>query len=318
MKDFSFALNGLDIRKKIFIAYSGGIDSTVLLHIFHSLSIERKLSLEAIHINHNLNDKSDDWAKHCKVECKKLGIPLKIVSTEINKDGGGLESAARKERYKIFSNFLKDSEQILTAHHKDDVTETIMLRLFRGTGIDGLAGLSEKRELANGFLIRPLLLLSKEQIKDHAKTYKLNFIEDCSNFKDEQDRNFIRNKLLPIIDTRWNEASTRISNASQITKSKLKIYNSLFRSRYHHLLSGDLNLKELRSHDKEIIKEIIRFRLKESNIAVPSQKVMNEILKTFIDSNPGPKSIVQWKRSDGDQVGGLIIYKNKSILIQEN
>ena len=146
----------------------------------------------------------------------------------------------------------------------------------------------------------------------------ISYIEDKTNFSDDQDRNYIRNKILPLANERWVEPSSRISKTSNLIKNKLDIYKDLFKSNYSEFLLGEIDLKKLKSLEREVIKEILRFSIKEKNIAMPSQKVMEEILKTFIDSNPGPRSIVSWTRSDGEQVGGSITYYNKMISIQEN
>lgn len=318
MRDYSFVLNKINPTEKIYIAYSGGLDSSVLLDIFYKLSIKNSLLIEAIHVNHNINKESEIWEDHCKAVCNSINIPLKIISTQILAKGGGIESAARNKRYEIFTNILEDSEQILTAHHQDDTAETILLRLFRGTGIDGLIGPAETRELGKGHLIRPLLSLSKKHLKSYADKNGISHIEDKTNFSDDQDRNYIRNKILPLANERWVEPSSRISKTSNLIKNKLDIYKDLFKSNYSEFLLGEIDLKKLKSLEREVIKEILRFSIKEKNIAMPSQKVMEEILKTFIDSNPGPRSIVSWTRSDGEQVGGSITYYNKMISIQEN
>ena len=318
MRDYSFVLNNINPTEKIYIAYSGGLDSSVLLDIFYKLSIKNSLLVEAIHVNHNINKESTNWENHCKAVCNSINIPIKIISTQIVAEGGGIESAARNKRYEIFTNILQNSEQILTAHHQDDTAETILLRLFRGTGIDGLTGPAEIRELGKGHLIRPLLSLSKKHLKSYANENGISYIEDKTNFSDDQDRNYIRNKILPLVNKRWVEPSSRISKTSNLIKNKLDIYNDLFKSNYSEFLLGEIDLKKLKSLEREVIKEILRFSIKEKNIAMPSQKVMEEILKTFIDSNPGPKSIVSWTRSDGEQVGGSITYYNKIISIQKN
>ena len=120
----------IDFKKKIYIAFSGGIDSSVLVDILGKNVSKYNLDITVIHINHNISPNSAIWMKHCKDFCCKLG--LKFISEEVNiiSSGGGIESAARKARYKIFSKYLKNNEQVLTAHHMNDVTETIFLRLF--------------------------------------------------------------------------------------------------------------------------------------------------------------------------------------------
>jgi tRNA(Ile)-lysidine synthase len=318
MQDISSLLNKINLKKKVFIAYSGGVDSTVLLHAFHELSKDNEISLEAIHVNHNLNEQSKSWEDHCKNFCNKKAIKLHIASVEITSKGSGLESAARNERYKIFQNIISNEGQVLTAHHQDDVAETILLRLFRGTGIDGIRGLQEKRTLGKGFLIRPLLSFSKRELEDYAMLNNLEYVEDLSNHTNEQDRNFTRNELLPLIDSRWTKVANRINATASSINAKLDIFNDLFNTTYGSLISDSMPIDDLRAVEREVAVEILRASIKKNDIAMPSRKVIEEILKTFLLSRPGPKSIVSWSRSDKDQPGGYITYKNKTIHIHKS
>jgi len=153
----------VNLENKIYVAYSGGPDSTALLHLLAKMSIEDQLEVKAIHVNHNLSKKSKAWEDHCKKTCAILNIDLTIESAQIISDGGGIESASRKARYKIFEDLLESGDQILLAHHSDDVAETIFMRLLRGTGVDGLEGPKFTREIGKGRLIRPLLKLQKKK-----------------------------------------------------------------------------------------------------------------------------------------------------------
>ena len=147
----------IDLNKKIIVAYSGGADSTALLHVLSDINNDCTIDLQAIHINHNLSKKSLDWVNHCNKTCSKLNIELIVESIEVASHGGGLESTARQERYKIFKNILNNDDQLLLAHHSDDVAETIFMRMLRGTGIDGLEGPKRKRNIGNGILILSLI-----------------------------------------------------------------------------------------------------------------------------------------------------------------
>ena len=189
----------LDLSKKIYVGFSGGPDSSALLYLLHINNIP---NVEAIHINHNISDNSSKWEEHCRKITNKLGVKCHIESVDIKVDGDGLESAARKARYKIFTNYLKKDEQILLGHHSDDVAETFLLRLFRGTGLDGLESLSVKRKVGEGYLIRPLINLPKENILIFLKDHRISFIKDESNFKEDQDRNYLRNNIIPSIEDR--------------------------------------------------------------------------------------------------------------------
>ena len=304
----------LDLDKKIYVGYSGGPDSTALLHLLYSNDIS---NIEAIHINHNLSRKSAEWEDHCKQTSKKLGIPCHVESVEIKIDGDGLESAARKARYKVFTKYLKEGDQILLGHHSNDVAETFLLRLFRGTGVDGLDSLNVKRGVGDGYLVRPLINLTKEDIMMYLRENNISYIKDESNDEQEQDRNYIRNNIIPSIEQRWMKASSRISNTSEFIRIKNQSYEILLEEKFEHLISKKIQVKDLREIDEPFVVDIIRYSIRKQSIAMPSKKVIEEIIKTFIQSNPGPKSLVSWTRADKDQVGGEICYKDGCIIISK-
>jgi len=142
----------VDPNKNIIVAFSGGGDSSALLHFCYELNQQGLLQghLSAIHINHSLSKHSDSWEDHCKIFCRERNIDYQSYVVNINIKKSGLESAARNARYKIFQEALQPNDQLLMAHHADDVAETILFRLFRGTGLDGLQGPMKKRPLRKG------------------------------------------------------------------------------------------------------------------------------------------------------------------------
>jgi len=123
---------------------------------------------------------------------------------------------------------------------------------------------------------------------------------------------------LPLANDRWNKVANRLSSTSNSIDVKLKIFNELFHSAYGNLISESISIESLKSVEREIAIEIIRSSIKKNDIAMPSKKIIEEILKTFLQSRPGPKSIVSWSRSDNDQPGGYITYKNKTIHIHKS
>ena len=132
----------VDSSKNITVGFSGGGDSSALLHFCHELNQQGLLqgNLSAIHINHSLNKDSDQWEDHCNIFCEERGIDFHSYQVKIHSKKSGLESGARNARYKIFKEAMQYNDQLLLAHHADDVAETILFRLFRGTGLDGLQG----------------------------------------------------------------------------------------------------------------------------------------------------------------------------------
>ena len=307
----------IDLSKNILIAYSGGPDSTALLHLLSTVDLNEKAKIKAIHINHNLSKHSDCWVQHCIKQCAHLNINLIIESVKIISDGDGIEAASRKARYNIFENLLNDDDQLLLAHHSDDVAETIFMRLLRGSGPDGMEGPKIKRSIGKGVLIRPFLETSKKEILDYLNQNDIEFIEDDSNLSDNFDRNFLRNKIFPLLEERWNNFPKRVNNFSTILSSRNDNYMNLIHGKYQHLIGNSINLKELKELPDTIISDVLRYSIKKSNIATPSIKIIEEIKKTFIHSNPGPKSQVKWSRADKEEVAGKITYANGCILISK-
>ena len=310
-------LKNVNLEHKIYVAYSGGPDSTALLHLLSEMSIDNQLKVKAIHVNHNLSKESKAWEDHCKKTCSILNIDLIIESVQILSDGGGIESASRQARYKIFENLLQINDQILLAHHSDDVAETFFMRLLRGTGVDGLEGPKFTRKIGQGVLIRPLLTVPKKEILDYLAKNNIQYIEDDSNINNEFDRNFLRNKIFPMLEDRWKGFSKRINNTSLIFRNRNNIYANLFYEKYGNLIGKKIELKKINELSESIISDILRYSIKECNISIPNSKIMEEIIKTFINSSPGPKSIVTWSRSDKELVAGKITYEKGNILISK-
>ena len=311
MLDLNIISNFINKKHTVYVAYSGGSDSAALLYACYLLKKEKKINdLKAIHINHNLSINAELWAAHCMNYCKKLDIELvtKNIIIEPNKDG--LESAARKGRYDTFSKIIKNNEQLLLAHHADDVAETLLFRLFRGTGIDGLQGPKPKRDIGKGILIRPLLKFSKNELLDFIETNNVEFIEDESNSESDQDRNYIRNKIMPLINERWQNSEKRIQLTSEIIQEKQEFFNTLFEDKYSKIIvNNSIPFQALKDLNQNEAKELFRYAFKSNNIAMPSRKVLNEIIKTFYSSNPTKLSLVKWSRSDKEQKGGYVNFE---------
>ena len=306
-----------DLSKSIFIGYSGGPDSTALVHLLSILNAKQELNLKAIHINHNLSKHSSIWENHCIETCSKLNVNLITKSIEIKVDGGGLESASRKARYRVFKKILTRDDQLLLGHHSDDVAETLIMRLMRGTGPDGMEGPKLKRSLGQGVLVRPFLGVSKKEILDYLKKHNIDYIQDDSNLSNDFDRNYLRNEIFPMLEKKWNNFPNRVSNFSKIIKDRNDNYSDLMHEKYDDLISNSINLKKLKELSDPLIADVLRYSIKKCNIAVPNSKIIEEIIKTFVYSSPGPKSKVEWSRSDKEEVSGQIIYTNGHILISK-
>ncbi len=181
------------------IGYSGGLDSSVLLYLLARSGIP----LRAVHVNHGLSLNADAWQSHCTDTAEALGVPITSVCVEVRSREGGLEQAARRARYRVFTELLRPGDQLLLAQHGDDQVETFFLRLLRGAGALGLAAMRECRPLGQGSLLRPLLAFSREQLEDYARKQGLRWIDDESNKDQRLERNYLRATVLPLLRDRW-------------------------------------------------------------------------------------------------------------------
>ncbi|GAA5525668.1 tRNA(Ile)-lysidine synthase [Microbulbifer aestuariivivens] len=185
-------------RGRRWLALSGGLDSTVLLHLL----VSEGEPVCAVHVHHGLSANADDWAVHCAELADALGVPL--VTRHVSVDaGGGIEAGARDARYRVFSSLLQAGDQLLLAHHGDDQVETFFLRLLRGAGAQGLGAMRGCRPLGAGVLLRPLLKSSRSDLEAYAREQELDWIEDESNRDARFDRNFLRGRVLPLLSERW-------------------------------------------------------------------------------------------------------------------
>lgn len=206
-------LQAWDSRHAYFVAYSGGLDSTVLLHIL--ISLKRSKPIIAIHVNHQLSPQADAWQIHCERFCEQLGVELKSETVNVESQGSGIESAARLERYKVFESIVKKDDILLLGHHLDDQVETMLYRLMRGTGPNGLAGITPLRHLGEGQLVRPLLSRTKIELEKYAHENNLSWIDDESNDDSKFDRNYLRNEVIPLLEKRWPKFSKRWLQTSE-------------------------------------------------------------------------------------------------------
>lgn len=191
-------------RAPVLAGFSGGLDSTVLLHLLS----RRDAGLRAIHVHHGLHAGADGWAAHCRRVCEAWGVPLQIVRVDVDLASGlGIEGAAREARHAAFATALDEGEILALAHHRDDQAETFLLRALRGSGCDGLAAMRPWRPHAQGWLWRPLLDVPRDALRAYARAQGLQWIEDPANDRLDLDRNFLRNAVLPLLRQRWPDAA---------------------------------------------------------------------------------------------------------------
>jgi tRNA(Ile)-lysidine synthase len=204
-------LQSFPVVKSYIVGFSGGADSTALLHAISTIQNQLDVPVSAVHINHGLHDDADLWQLQCETFCRQNGIKLVCLRIKLeNRSGKGLEAEARHLRYEAISALLKSGDCLLTAHHADDQAETLLLNLMRGSGVDGLSAMPDSRPLGNGVLQRPLLGFQNSVLREYLGDNNIEWMEDPSNQYLNHDRNFVRHEIIPLLEKRWPEVSKRL------------------------------------------------------------------------------------------------------------
>lgn len=293
---------------KYVIAYSGGVDSQVILDAFAKVAPEKVV---AFHINHGISDNASTWESFCKNTCKSLGVEFHVAHFQL-KDQSNLEDKARVARYGAFAELVTSPTcALVTAHHLDDQAETFFLNLMRGSGLDGLSAMPETKPFADGFHVRPFLSISKEQITQYAVSECLDWVEDESNKDVVYDRNFIRNEVMPLLKTRWAHAANNIgASVSHIQDAKSYIDKKVegFDITTDKLEITKLN--ELVQYEKvQVIRKWVYKHLGKS----ASQNMLTYIVDTIINAKEDAK--MKWEQKDYfiTRFNGFLYFVKKEI-----
>ncbi len=278
--------------KTIWIAYSGGLDSQVLLHLCVQSKYTNKI--KAIHIHHGLSKNADNWVGHCKEICQNLKIPLIINYIQINEiKRKSLEELARHKRYEIFEKLLEENDILLMAHHADDQAETFLLRAFRGSGVEGLSAIPQQRTLGKGLLYRPLLNFSRMELQKYAHENNLKWVEDDSNQNEAFDRNFLRKQIIPVLKNRWKGLEKTLCRTAHIQTETAQLLLEVAKEDLIKCQGNDkniLDIKNLLQLSEQRQANLLRYWLKDLNFEIPSrikiQQIQEDILLSKIDRQP--------------------------------
>ena len=280
-------------NNQIFVGYSGGVDSHVLLHLLANTVVPKK-HVTAVYVHHGLQDCADDWQIHCKKIARNLG--LNFLALQVNghaKKGDSPEESARNARYQAFNQLITKNSVLLFAQHRQDQVETVLLQLFRGAGLKGLSAMPETTQMGAGLLLRPFLDSSQEDIINYANQHALHWVEDPSNQNDAYDRNYLRHQIIPLIERRWKgvdkavlRSARHCSQAQQLLASRAKSEMLLVYDENNQSLNiADLLLKEI-AQQQWIIREWMAYL----NLRMPSVKLLERILTDVLlakkDANP--------------------------------
>lgn len=209
------------------VAFSGGLDSTVLLHILATqIPSSSRPALRAVYIHHGLQQAAEDWPAHCQSVCEQLGVALSVIKIKVAQQAS-VEQAARNARYTAYAEHLQPEELLLMAQHQDDQAETLLFRLLRGSGVTGLQAIPRQRALGQAHLLRPLLGIARQELEDYAQQHQLNWVEDPSNAEEYFDRNFLRRQIIPLLKQRWPATLSVLQRATEHMREAQQLLNDL-------------------------------------------------------------------------------------------
>ncbi|WP_199739266.1 tRNA lysidine(34) synthetase TilS [Legionella qingyii] len=279
---------------KLIVGFSGGLDSTVLLHVLasHPALLAK---LVAVHVNHGISANASLWQVHCQQFCQDLSISLITQSVQFDRSAN-VEEGARIARYAVFSSLMAEQDCLILGHHLDDQAETVLLQLFRGAGIDGLAAMSDFSQLEIGTIARPFLNHSREQLKHYADVHQLSWIEDESNQDISYSRNYLRQQIIPLLQRKWPGVVGNIARTAlhcQQAKRNLDILASqdmVLEDNKEALTNNILFISPLNKLSRDRIANVLRVWLKNNQVQLPSTatfgRLIDEVIFAGLDAVP--------------------------------
>lgn len=302
------------------IAYSGGVDSRVMLDILAGLKpSEKKLIL--IHVNHGLNPLASQWEAQAREVAKQYNAEIKVAHLNMN-DTSGVEEKARDLRYAFINENTHADDIIFMGHHKNDNAETLLFRLFRGTGLKGLMGIPESRLMGKATLVRPMLQVLRSQIKDYADKKGLSWVEDDSNADSKYSRNFIRNDVIPLLETRWKSV---VSTITSLTEKAAEAETLL-----SEIAEGDMAMIKFEDKSGVVYNDVIDMEKLKMLSEARMKNVLHRFVSTIDDENKGTKSfnnllnVVLSENKNCSRLrkvefkNGLLITNGKKLWIENN
>ncbi len=280
------------------VAYSGGLDSHVLLHALVRLRDRLDADIGAVHVNHALQADADLWEEHCRLVCEDLCVDY--VSLRV--DAGGApgdspEAAARDARYAALAGWLPAGACLLSAQHQDDQAETLLLQLLRGSGVNGLAAMPQLSELGRGQLLRPLLGHTRRQLRAYAEANGLRWIEDPSNRDLAFDRNSLRKRIFPVLRERWPAAAAALSRSAAHCAEAADLLQQIATQDLAGIqgsASDRLSLAGLGVLSPQRQRNVLRYWFRQASAATPSAAVLARIQHDVLQSRRDATPCVRW------------------------
>ena len=292
----------------IVVAFSGGLDSTVLLHLLHDARARSLIAapLRAVHVNHALQAQADDWEEQCRAVCANLGVDFTGVrSPVVAVAGTSLEECARDTRHAVFVETLKAGEVLALAQHRDDQVETVLFRLVRGSGVAGLAGMPRSRPCGAGQLVRPLLGAGRSDLQDYARAHQLAWIDDGSNADPRFDRNFLRHVVLPSMYERWPGLAGAVTRTAALSAEAAALCDELAEGDLHGVAGSQPHQLELASLQRlsiarqhNVVRHWLQSFCAQQALAAPTYEVLARSFSEVIAARPDAEPLLTWGEGD--------------------
>jgi tRNA(Ile)-lysidine synthase len=292
---------------RVLVAFSGGLDSTVLTHALVRRR-RRFASLRLVHVDHGLQAASAEWSKHCARQARTWRVPLISLNATIEQNRGeSLEAAARDARYALIAGVLKPGEVLVTAQHRDDQVETLLLQLFRGAGVAGLSSMPRKAKFAAGLIVRPMLELARAVVEAYAKSEKLTWVEDPSNAATRFGRNYLRHRVLPLLRERWVGVDENIARSARHMAEAARLLDNVALRDLARVADGNgVNVAALRSLPAARRRNALRAFVANAGVELPSTAKMMEIAGSLLVARPDAQPEVKWHGSVMRRRGGRL------------
>ncbi|POZ51075.1 tRNA lysidine(34) synthetase TilS [Methylovulum psychrotolerans] len=280
---------------RIIIGYSGGVDSHVLLHLAAAILLLRE-RITAVYVHHGLQVQAGQWAAHCQQTAAHLAVGFQVLHVNAQpQPGESPEEAARNARYTALKALLAKDDVLLVAQHREDQLETVLLQLFRGSGLRGLSGMPERMAFGEGVLVRPLLAVAKQAIADYADRHGLVWVEDPSNQHSDYDRNFLRNEIVPLLKRRWPALDKTVARSAGHCAEAEAVLSDLagrLAAPVFNPADQTLTISRLLAYSEAEQKRVIRHWLQGLHVKMPSQKLLAHLQTEVLAARPDASPVV--------------------------
>ena len=278
---------------RVYVAYSGGLDSSVLLHLVVNAG---RFEVVPWHVNHGLLEVADQMQQFCVDEARGLGVEPRIDRLELGGLERNIEAEARRRRYRLFERETVDGDCILTAHHADDQAETFLLNALRGSGSAGLRGIARRRRLGRALLLRPLLDVSREQLEAYARDHEIAWFNDPSNRDLRFDRNYLRNQVTPLLKSRWPHFQGALATASGLQAETQTLLDEIAAADFDELRRAEsdgiatLEVSGLLQLSAGRRKNLVRFWVAQLGLAAVPNARLEELMRQLrVDADSLPE-----------------------------